>query len=73
VAEILEQDRFIHLGERTRGMGEPPAGEVEEVVGISAHRAQGQAARPLCVEEFIKPRDLAALLVGDPIRRDTAG
>jgi len=73
VAEILEQDRFIDLGERTRGTGKPPAGEVEEIVGIGAHRTQRKATRPLRVQELIEQWDLAALLVGDAIRRDAGG
>jgi hypothetical protein len=72
-AEIIEQDRLVDLGKGARGVGEPPAGEVEEIVGISAHRVQRKAARPLRVQELIEEWDLAALLVGDPIRRDAGG
>jgi hypothetical protein len=73
VAKIIEQARLVELGEGTRGIREPPAGEVEEIVGVSTHRTQRQAARPLCVQEFIEPGDLAALLVHDAIGRDAGG
>src|SRR5215472_10724021 len=73
VAQIIEQGRFVDLSEGTRGMGEPPAGEVEEIVGVSAHGARRKAARSLCVEEFIEPRDLTVPLVDDAVGRDAGG
>jgi hypothetical protein len=69
-AEIIEQDRFVDLRKGAWRMGEPPAGEVKEIVGISTQRAQRQATNAQCIEEFIEPRGLTGLLVGDAIRRD---
>src|SRR6516164_10655796 len=48
----------------------PPTGEVQQVISVSAQRAQRQLANTLTIEEGIGPGDLLAMLVEQAIGRN---
>src|SRR5271165_4986049 len=72
VTDVVEQRGLGDLRQRQwQRRFAPPAGEVQQVISISAQGAQGQLANALTIEESISPSDLLALLIEQAIGRNT--
>jgi hypothetical protein len=54
MADIVDEGGLAHLGERWAWRFEP-AGEVEQIIGVSAQRTQRELPDALSVEEGISP------------------
>jgi hypothetical protein len=63
MADVFQQSRFGNLSQGLRRLLPPPAGEVQQVVSISAQRTRRELADALGIEEVVGPGDLVALLI----------
>src|SRR5215469_3815319 len=72
VADIVDDRRFGHLGDRL-ALGFEPAGKVDQIIGVSAERAQRELPEALGVEEHIRPVEFPLVLVAQAVRRGTGG
>ena len=71
-ADIVEQTSLIELGQRTARRLQP-AGEMQQVICVSAQGAWRELAKPLSIEEIVGPGKFAILIVEEAIRRGTGG
>src|ERR1035441_7810775 len=72
VTDVVEQGGLGDLRQRQRQRRfAPPAGEVQQVISVSAQGTQGQLANALTIEEGISPSELLALLIEQAIGRNT--
>ena len=72
MADIVDERGFGHLGEGSAPRFKP-AGEVEQVIGVSAEGGEGELAEALGVEEGIRPIQLALVLILQAIRGSAGG
>src|SRR6516225_767557 len=68
VADIVEQDRLIDLGQLVT-LEVQPEGQVQQVVAIGAQGAERKLAQSLGIEKGISPGEFTALPVEQPIGR----
>src|SRR5205807_9910401 len=67
MTNICDERGLGDLGKRLMLRFEP-TGEIEEIVGVDAHRPRGKLPESLTVEESIRPADLSSLLVAHTMR-----
>src|ERR1041384_3249259 len=72
-SHVVSQGPFIHLGQRWRSGSPPPAGEVQQIVGIRAQGSRREIAQHLRVEELVAGADFFSVRIMQTIRTAAGG
>jgi hypothetical protein len=67
-ANVVDEAGFVDFRQRhgQRRLG-PPAGEVQQVIGVGAQGTEGELANALGIEEGVSPSDLLAVFLQQAI------